>query len=106
MSAYRDPFSLSRLWAVRWLTGTLFAVQVACGIVGLFVAPHWVPFQRFWLGGALATFPGFLLGLLLQFRINPSAIAEQRLTVWLLGVMTPFLTGYAIVMEIGGPHAG
>ena len=56
--------------------------------VGYF--PGW--FENFWIGGALATFPGFLLGLPIQRRLRPEAIDENRVMVRRIGMVALILT--------------
>ena len=94
------------LWAVRWLTGSLFGAQILFGLIGIFVFSEAVPFQRFWLGGALASFPGYVFGVVLQYRVAPAQMAEHKFTVWLTGLITLLLFAQGIQLAYEGMHAG
>jgi hypothetical protein len=108
MKGYRDPLSYSKLWEVRWLTGTFIAIQVFCGLVGLELFPYQRAVARFWMGGALSMVPGFLVGLLIQYRVAPAKISENKWTVGLVGLISLIVCGAAIaqLFKMGGNHAG
>src|SRR5450631_2515585 len=108
MKSHRDPFSYSKLWEVRWLTGTFVAIQLLFGMVGTVVFSYRSTFENFWMGGALSMIPGFLVGLLIQHNAAPAKISENKWTVVLLGLIALIVSGVAMaqILTMGGNHAG
>lgn len=51
---------------------------------------HW--FQVLWMGGAIATLPGYIVGLLLQHRIDVKSINHNKTMVYRLGMIAVVLT--------------
>jgi hypothetical protein len=55
-------------------------------------------FDTAWQGGALATFPGFLLGLAVQSHLRPGSISENRSIVLFMGLIALGLLAVALFM--------
>jgi len=48
-------------------------------------------YEAAWFGGALATLPGYFVGLLVQQRVRPGSITSNRSTVLTLGAIALLL---------------
>lgn len=61
-------------------------------------------FERLWAGGAVVSLPGFVAGLIVQYNVRPSVLAEKRMTVLLIGAIATLLTlvGLAYINGIIG----
>jgi hypothetical protein len=97
-SPFGFEYSWSDLQPVRALATTVFAAQVVGAVLGLLFASHSSWFLKLWFGGALATFPSFLLGLLIQARIKPGSISENGVMVRRLGLIAFLLSIIAVFM--------
>jgi ABC-type dipeptide/oligopeptide/nickel transport system permease subunit len=77
---------------------TIIVAQVVGAFVGISVGyfPGW--FDNIWIGGAIATFPGFLIGLPIQRHVRPQAIPENRVMVRRLGLLALVLTIAGLTM--------
>lgn len=99
-----NGFGFRTLWALRGLALTYIAVY----LVGLMLGPLF-PGERpigSWLGGALATLPAYLLGVVVQHRIDPTALREHKSTVWILGVIAVAVFAFAVKFLVEGRYAG
>jgi hypothetical protein len=101
-SQFGFEYSWSDLQPIRGLAVTVFAAQALGATIGLLVPrfPHW--FESLWFGAAIATFPAFLLGALIQARIKPGSLAENRVMVCRLGLIAALLTVFAVAMPVLG----
>ena len=94
------PFKVSYSWSelapVRPLCVTTLVAQLIGAGVGLstFGTTHF--FEALWLGGSLATFPGFLAGLVVQRILRPGSLARNRQMVLFMGTVAFFLTAFAV----------
>jgi hypothetical protein len=72
--------------------------QVFGAVIGLAVGhfPGW--FENLWIGGAIATLPGYLMGLPIQMRARAEAIDENRVMVRRIGLVALILTVAGITM--------
>jgi len=99
-----SQFGFSYTWAdvqpVRPLVVTVLVLQILGAIAGLVasVYPSW--FANLWGGGALATFPGYLLGLLVQRQLNAERIREHIVMVRRMGLVSLALTGSVFVFPL------
>ena len=105
-----SPFGFQYSWKdlqpVRPLFLTLLAAQIIGSVICLLLAPLPQLLDNLWMGGALCTFPGYLLGLLVQLRIRPGSIEENKVMVQRMGLITFALTIAAIVLpRVGLIHA-
>jgi hypothetical protein len=55
-----------------------------------------------WFGGAIATFPAYLLGLFVQARHRPGSLAANRVMVRRLGLIAALLSLVALAMPLLG----
>jgi hypothetical protein len=106
MRKYRDPLALSQLWAVKWLSGSVFMSQLMFGALGAFAFSFGSTHTNVWMGGVLSLVPAFCLGLLLQHRMDPDKLSENKWTVWALGAIALILTGSAIAQLVTETGAG
>jgi len=97
-SRFGFRYSWSDLQPIRALSIVAFAVQFVGVVLGYLFprSPYW--FESVWFGGAIATFPGFLLGLLVQYRYRPGSISANKLMVQRLGVVAGLFTLVALAM--------
>jgi hypothetical protein len=93
-------YSWADLQPVRALAITVLVAQLAGALLGFFFAAQSSWFMRLWLGGALATFPAFLVGLAIQSRIRPGSIGENRVLVRRLGLIAFLLSVVAAFMPM------
>jgi hypothetical protein len=101
-----SPFGFEYSWAdlqpVGVLVVTVVAAQAAGGALGLAFAPHSEWFFRLWFGGAVATFPAFVVGSFIQSRMRPGSIAGNLVMVRRLGLIAAILSLVAVFMpELG-----
>ena len=104
MRAFRDPLSYRSLWAIRWAVGTTIGADLILGALGLAVFSYPQPFVNFWIGGALATVPGYAVGLGIQRIRDPEALQAHRATVWILGAMSVVLFVIGLKLALGFPR--
>jgi hypothetical protein len=86
---------------VRALFMTVLVAQLAgaAGAAWFAMYPSW--FDNLWAGGALATFPGFLLGLPVQHWWRPGSLSRYRLLVHRFGWLALALSLAAFFMPLG-----
>jgi hypothetical protein len=91
-----SPLGFEYTWAdlqpIRTLAGTVFGAQVVGAVLGLLFAHHAEWFFRLWFGGAVATFPAFVVGALLQSRVAPGSIVGNRVMVRRFGLIAAVLS--------------
>jgi hypothetical protein len=97
-SPFGFEYSWSDLQPVRSLAITVFGAQLIGAAIGLLVASHSSWFLKLWFGAAVVTFPAFLLGLVIQSRIKPGSIGENRVMVRRLGLIALLLSVVAVFM--------
>ena len=99
-SQFGFEYSWEDLQPIRPLAVTVFAAQIVGALLGLWasVYPSW--FANLWAGGALATLPSFLLGLLIQSQFNPASLTEHRVMVRRLGLIALVLSLSVFVMPL------
>lgn len=76
-SQFGFEYSWSDTKPIRILVVTMLIIQLSGAGTGLWISryPSW--FENLWAGTALATFPGFLLGLILQRYFRPGSIKQN-----------------------------
>jgi hypothetical protein len=101
-SQFGFEYTWEDLQPVRALALIVFGVQIAGGLAGLAFPqfPRW--FESMWFGAAIATFPAFLVGLVVQSKLSPGSISENRTMVRRLGLIALFLSAFAIAMPFFG----
>lgn len=96
---------MNRSWRelepIRPLYSTVLAAQLIGACIGLAVHGTANPGGAIWLGGALATFPGFLLGLPIQHKLRPGSLASNRLMIVVLGVLALAITAAPLFVPLG-----
>ena len=100
-------YSWSDLEPVRALAVTVLVAQLLGAAIGLWVAryPEW--FDNLWAGGAIATSPGYALGLLLQHRLKPGSLTENVVMVRRMGLIAVILSLVGFIFPpFAGTHAG
>ena len=99
-SQFGFEYSWDDLQPIRLLALTVAGSQIAGAILGLWVSvyPSW--FANLWAGAALATFPSFLVGLLLQFWVNRASLSEHRVMVRRLGLIALVLSLSVFVVPL------
>ena len=90
-SGFKMSYSWEDLRPIHPLFVTTLVFQALGAAVGFFLqlGPTW--FESVWLGGALATFPGFLVGIPVQSYFRPGSLALHKSMVIFLGAIALFL---------------
>ena len=90
---------------LRALSVVIAAAQCVGIGVSLWVGyyPSW--FENLWFGGALATFPGYLIGLAVQRHLKPNSLIVCRALVRRMGLVSAVLTLSALVVPLGALSA-
>jgi hypothetical protein len=105
-SMQESPFGFRYSWSdlqpVRPLMYCVLGSQLAGALCswGLYNTPA-DTFTKLWIGGALATFPGFLLGLAVQWQVRPAALSENATMIRRLGLIAMLLCVAAAAMLLG-----
>ena len=101
-SQFGFEYSWSDLRPVRALAVVVFGAQMLGATLGLLLPrfPHW--FESMWFGGALVTFPAYLVGLVVQSRLKPGSLTENKVMVRRLGLIAALLTVFAVAMPLFG----
>lgn len=92
------PFGdLKRVWRILL---ALIVCQGLGGVMGLLIHFHHSGFSNYWIGGALATPVGFVVGLCWQVgRAEQRAATPIGLTLF-LGLLAAFVGGFAFLVEL------
>ncbi|MES9880129.1 MAG: hypothetical protein ABW185_04530 [Sedimenticola sp.] len=77
-----------------------FVVQLAGGIVGIVNSKYNLPFIDFWYGGAISTFPGFIIGALWHQLSSADEISDNKLAFLFIGAICLCLTVSALFMPL------
>jgi hypothetical protein len=94
---YDFEYSWEDLKPVRPLFVTILVAQglgLVAGLV-LYDGRSWV--ESAWLGGAFATFLGYLLGLWVQAVLLPGSLGRNRVLVRHLGLVSAFFGIFALL---------
>ncbi|QTN21513.1 hypothetical protein HZ992_15110 [Rhizobacter sp. AJA081-3] len=101
-----DHFGFNYTWAdlapIRGLVAFVIVFQfIGLGLGALF---HRFPstLDSAWFGGAIATLPAFVGGLLLQLKLNRPSITQNKRMVWHFGLVATALFVFALAMPILG----
>lgn len=95
-------YTWADLQGIRALAITVILAQCAGMALGLFFAQQSTWLLRAWFGGALVTFPAFLIGLAIQSRAQPGSIKNNRILVRRLGLIALLLSAIAIATPVVG----
>ncbi len=100
-SQFGFEYSWQDLRPVRPLFLTLLTAQFAGIALGLVAARH-LPFaDAAAAAGALASLPGYLLGLLVQLRAAPQRIGEHAVMVRRIGLVAAMLSAVGLYLLAG-----
>lgn len=93
---FKMSYSWEDLRPIHPLFVTTLVFQAIGAAVGFLLqaGPSW--FESAWLGGALATFPGFLAGIPVQSYFRPGSLALHKGMVIFLGAIALFLLVIAL----------
>lgn len=84
----------------------LFVTVLVAQAIGVFFAIansiHTEWFDSLWAGAALATFPGYIIGLAVQSLIKASRLAENKVMVRRMGLVALVFTMAAFFIPNGG----
>ena len=101
-----SPFHFEYSWAdlqpIRSCVTMVLIFQIIGALAGLFTRsmPHW--FVSLWYGGAMATFPGFLVGLFVQWRERPGTLSANALMVRRMALIAFMLSASALAVRYFG----
>ena len=90
---------------LRALSLVIAAAQCVGVGVSLFVGHYPTWFENLWFGGALATFPGYLIGLAVQHQLKPNSLVVCRALVRRMGLVSAVLSLAAFVVPLGALSA-
>lgn len=97
-------FGFEYTWAdlqpIRILAVVAFAFQIVGALIGLWIEHYSEWFSNLWAGGALASFPGFVAGYIVQAIRAPSGISENKTMVRRFGVIACLLSLCVFVMPL------
>lgn len=95
-SQFSYEYSWEDLKPVRPLSGCILVAQVLGGVAGLaaYEGQSWV--ENVWMGGALASLPGYLVGLWVQAVTMPGSLGRNRVLVRRLGWLAAFFSAFAL----------
>lgn len=97
-----SQFGFEYTWAdlqpIRPLVLVVLVAQLVCMVIALVYAPHVEWFHRLWFGGAVATFPAFVVGLFVQSWLRPGSIGPNIVMVRRLGLIAAALSLTAMFM--------
>jgi hypothetical protein len=99
-SQFRIEYSWEDLKPVRPLVVTIVVTQILGCLLAFWIHRYPSFGANLWAGGALATFPGFLLGLLIQHRTGSAAIAENKAMVRRIGLIALLLSLVVFVFSL------
>lgn len=101
-SQLRFEYTWADLQGIRALAITVILAQCAGMALGLIFAPQSTWLLRAWFGGALNTFPAFLIGLAIQWRAQAGSIRRNRVLVRRVGLLALLLSAIAVAMPMMG----
>lgn len=101
-SQFGFSYNWSDLKPVRALAVTVVSAQAIGAVLGLLFFHHSSWIKDIWLGVAILMFPAFLVGLVLQSRIRPGSIGENKVMVRRLGMICMMLTLIAVFFLLFG----
>jgi hypothetical protein len=98
-----SPFGFHYTWTdlqpVRALAITVLVAQVIGAVFGLIFGQQSTWGEQIWCGGAIATFPAFLVGLVIQSRLRPGSIGQNLVMVRRMGLIALLFSIIAVFME-------
>lgn len=101
-SQFGFEYSWSDLQPIRPLVVIVLVAQVIGMLVGLAFSPHVTWFHRLWFGGAIATFPAFVVGVVVQSRLRPGSVGQNAVMVRRLALIAAVLSLVAVFTKDWG----
>jgi hypothetical protein len=101
-----SQLSFSYTWKdlkpIRLLALTVVVGQLLGAVAGIVVPrfPNW--FESLWFGAALAAFPAFLIGALVQSIATPGRMSQHKVMVRRLAIVAAALSAFAFAMPSFG----
>jgi hypothetical protein len=94
-------FNRGEFRPLRALSLVIAAAQCVGAGMSLWVGhyPGW--FENLWFGGALATFPGYLIGLAVQRQVSPNSLVVCRTLIKRMALVSIVLSLSALVVPLG-----
>ena len=99
-SQFGFQYTREDLQPVRPLFTTMVIVQVVGALLGFLLSPFPTFNANVIAGGFAASFPGFLVGLLVQRRVNPAAIEDNRVMVRRMGLLALLFSLLVFVLPL------
>lgn len=85
------------IWRILLATAV---IQIAGGIIGIISSKYGHPFVDFWYGGAISTFPGFVIGSIWHHYTSPEKLINNKLTFLFIGAICLCLMISAFFMPL------
>ncbi len=95
-SEFGFEYTWEDLKPIRPLQLVVHSAQALGALTGILISLMPGVMASLWGGGAIATFPGFLLGLALQFKLRPAAISENKVMVRRMGLVALAISTIAV----------
>jgi len=83
----------------RILVATIL-IQLVGGLTGLIFGKYGHPFIDFWFGGAVLTFPGFIVGSLWYKSVSTESIKDNLFAFSFIGLICLSLTTFAFLIPL------
>ena len=101
-SQFGFQYSWADLQPIRPLAVTVLVAQVG-GLLSCLLFPRFPGwFENLWFGGALATFPGFVVGAVVQASLQPGSLGTNGVMVRRFGLVALLLSAFALGMPFFG----
>jgi hypothetical protein len=101
-----DHLGFSYKWTdlapVRGLVAFVVVFQVVGLVAGALLPRFPSTYDSAWFGAAVATLPAFLVGLVLQLKLNRANITGNKRMVWHIGLVATALSVFALAMPLLG----
>jgi zinc transporter ZupT len=95
-------YTWEELQPIRATVVTMIVAQLLGAVVGLVALRAFGWFERVCIGAALATAPGFLLGVFIQARLEPGSLGRNRKMVFFCGAIGAIMSLIAYFVPPGG----
>lgn len=76
---------------IRALVNSILALQIIGGILGVLILNQSDLLSKLWIGAAFGSFPGYLIGLYIQYRISHGSLSENIIMVRRIGLIALLL---------------
>lgn len=91
-SQFGFQYDWADLKPIRPLMWAVVAAQLIGSVLGYRELVEGDAFDKIWTGGALASFPGYVVGCALQFLIRRQRFAEHGRMIWHTGLLAALLS--------------